>query len=148
MPASEYGSYYWCVILNGDESKESGESVHLHADEVAIDSAGTLTFISAGRRPAGADPAENDAKSEKGKDQVPGPNGEKSEKTSDGSKSGEKKSGIIYVAFAPGSWKLMYAAKLRDGTPASIEHWNSVDGNPGVAPQTANAGAAGYGARE
>jgi hypothetical protein len=148
MPASEYGSYYWCVILEGHESKESGEAIHLHADEVAIDSVGTLTFMSAGRRPAGADPAENDEKSEKGKDQVPAQNGEKSEKKSEDGKSGEKKSGMIYVAFAPGSWKLMYAAKLRDGTPASIEHWNSVDGNPGVAPQTANAGAVGFGARE
>jgi hypothetical protein len=56
MAAIEYGSYYWCVILNGKEPNVPGESVFLHADELAMDAAGALIFKSAGRRPAGAEP--------------------------------------------------------------------------------------------
>ena len=36
MAAIEYGSYYWCVILNGKDANAPGESVHLHADSVAL----------------------------------------------------------------------------------------------------------------
>jgi len=53
MAAIEYGSYYWCVILNGKEQNVPGESVFLHADELAIDPTAALIFKSAGRRPAG-----------------------------------------------------------------------------------------------
>jgi len=146
MPASEYGSYYWCVVLKGGEENASGEAIHLHADGVEIDDTGTLKFTSAGRRPAGAEPGQPDEKSKDNGQSQPLDTSEKKNKNED--KNGEEKQGMVYVAFAPGSWKLMYAAKLRDGTPASIEHWTAADGNPGVAPVTADAGAAGFGARE
>jgi hypothetical protein len=51
---------------------------------------------------------------------------------------------MIYFALAAGSWKLVYAAKLQDGTPASVEHWSSVEGRPEHAPVPANAGAADF----
>jgi hypothetical protein len=147
MPASEYGSYYWCVVLKEKESNASGETVYLHADSVDIDDNGALTFKSAGRRPAGAEPGKQGEKSNDN-----GENGERfeqrdNEKEKD-KKDGTQGDGMIYVAFAPGSWKVMYAAKLRDGSPASIEHWNAADGSAGVAPVTQDAGAAGFGARE
>ncbi len=52
---------------------------------------------------------------------------------------------MIYIAFAPGSWKMVYAAKLQDGSPASVEHWNKGQAASAqlVAPP-ANAGATGY----
>jgi len=49
MAAIEYGSYYCCVVLNGKGPNTPAESVHLHADNVAIDPTGTLLFKSAGR---------------------------------------------------------------------------------------------------
>jgi hypothetical protein len=52
MSAIEYGSYYWCVILADREPGQPQETIHLHADEMSIDGSGTLTFRSAGRRPA------------------------------------------------------------------------------------------------
>jgi hypothetical protein len=125
MPASEYGSYYWCVILNNSGEHESGERVHLHADGVAIDEAGCLTFTSAGRRPAGVEP-----KQEKG--------GDEQKQKSEGEKT------MIYMAFAPGSWKMMYAAKLRDGSPASVEHWAAANGRPEAEVVAPAAGAAGF----
>ena len=69
MAAIEYGSYYWCVILHGKEPKLPGDSIHLHADEISIDPAGSLIFTSAGRRPAGAEPKQQD--SEQGGDSNP-----------------------------------------------------------------------------
>jgi hypothetical protein len=50
---------------------------------------------------------------------------------------------MIYIAFAPGSWKMVYAAKLQDGSPASVEHWNKGQAE-GSQPRAANAGARGY----
>ncbi len=50
MAAIEYGSYYWCVMLDGENSGERGDSIHLDADEISIER-GTLIFKSAGRRP-------------------------------------------------------------------------------------------------
>jgi hypothetical protein len=145
MAAIEYGSYYWCVVLNGEEANAPGGSIHLHADEIAIDPVGSLTFMSAGRRPAGSEPQHQEGK-EGGK----APNKEsnkvgKDEKGGKGSESG----GMIYVAFAPGTWRLVYAAKLQDGSPASIEHWNATAGTPGLGEIVPpNSGAAGYSPHE
>jgi hypothetical protein len=135
MSAIEYGSYYWCVVLNGSNGHEpgtSGELIYLHADEMAVDPTGSLTFTSAGRRPAGTEPQQDDQK-ENGKSG--GSGGEKGEKKS------SEKIGMIYVAFAPGTWKVAYAAKLQDGSPASVEHWNGADGR---AADGGGAGARGY----
>lgn len=153
MSAIEYGTNYWCVILsspndpnsangaNAANGNAAGDTIHLHADSVEIDATGTLTFRSAGRRPAGVDP-QQDEKSKK----KPGGDGGGEAKSGDGEK-GEKKDkgdegGMIYFAFAPGTWKMMYAAKLQDGAPASVEHWNAANGN--FAPIPAAAGAAGF----
>src|SRR5579872_5196188 len=106
MSAIEYGSYYWCVILNGKQPNESGESVHLHADDMSIDSNGTLAFKSAGRRPAGGEPPRangNEKEDNKKSDK---------EKKDDQKNQDDKSPGMIYVAFAPGSWRVVYAAKL------------------------------------
>jgi hypothetical protein len=62
LAAIEYGSYYWCVILNGKEPNVPGESGFLHADELAMDPTGALIFKSAGQRPAGAEPQQNNGK--------------------------------------------------------------------------------------
>ena len=91
MSAIEYGSYYWCVLLNNERNGEHGqqaeESIYLHADEMSIEG-GTLTFKSAGRRAAGTDPkSRNDS----------GGNGEGKPKESSENKE------MIYIAFAPGS---------------------------------------------
>jgi hypothetical protein len=147
MSAIEYGSYYWCVLLNGPEQDSEGESVHLHADEVAVDGSGCLVFKSAGRRPAGADP-----KQQKEDDHEKDSNTEGSEEkeSNDGKEGGgdakdEKKGNMIYVAFAAGTWRVFFAAKLQDGTPASIEHWSSNNASrvsPSIVPP--NSGAAGY----
>ena len=53
MSAIEYGSYYWCVLLNGKDNDKLGDSIHLHADDMAVDGSGNLIFKSAGRRPGG-----------------------------------------------------------------------------------------------
>lgn len=133
MSAIEYGSYYWCVILNGKEPNTSGESTFLHADEISIDPTGTLTFRSAGRRPAGTEPQ---AHGEKQAEQNP--------KVEEKGGQNQKPNMMVYVAFAPGSWRLVYAAKLQDGYPASVEHWNT-PGEPGLtAIVPPNLGAAGY----
>ena len=146
MSAIEYGSYYWCVVLNGTGQNSPGESVHLHADEVAIDGAGCLVFKSAGRRPAGAEPKQQ-KEDDNEKDSNTDSNDEKDSnegKEADDGKS-EKKGNMIYVAFAPGTWRVFFAAKLQDGTPASIEHWSGGTANrvtPSIVPP--NSGAAGY----
>lgn len=49
MAAIEYGSDYWCVILNGGGDGSKLASIRLHADAMKIDS-GALVFTSAGRR--------------------------------------------------------------------------------------------------
>jgi hypothetical protein len=146
MSAIEYGSYYWCVVLNPAEQSPAGESVHLHADEVAVDPAGCLVFRSAGRRPAGADPKkQKDNGAEKNPSTDAGEERESKEGQDREDGKGEKKGDMIYVAFAPGTWKVFFAAKLQDGTPASIEHWNGASANrSGANVVPANSGAAGY----
>ena len=67
MAAIEYGSYYWCVVLNGKDRDTPRESVHLHADSVAVDPTGTLVFKSAGRRAAGTEPEQQSEKKEEKK---------------------------------------------------------------------------------
>jgi hypothetical protein len=134
MSASEYGSNYWCVLLEGTEDSRPGDSVHLHADSVAVDPVGTLTFMSLGRRPAGADPKKPEQKD----------NGQsKTEEKTDG-QPGKQGDGLIYIAFAPGTWRVFYAAKLQDGSPASVEHWNSVNGKAELASVPAHSGAEGF----
>jgi hypothetical protein len=147
MSAIEYGSYYWCVVLNGTEQDAAGETVHLHADEVAVDPSGCLVFKSAGRRPAGADPKQHTDGNSDEKDSSN--NGHEEKASNVGQEGGdgksEKKGNMIYVAFGPGTWKVFFAAKLQDGTPASIEHWNNAGTsrfNTSVVPP--NSGAAGY----
>ena len=136
MAAIEYGSYYWCVILQGKDANSPGESVHLHADEMTIDENGALVFKSAGRRPAGAEPKQQNEKQEN-KD---------ANKTDEGSKNG---AAMIFMAFAAGTWKVVYAAKLQDGAPAVVEHWDGAAGSPGLLSIVpANSGASGYPARE
>ncbi len=147
MSAIEYGSYYWCVVLNGTEQDAAGETLHLHADEVAVDPTGCLVFKSAGRRPAGADPKHQSDGNSGEKDSSKNGNDEKDFKEGQeaGEREGEKKGNMIYVAFGPGTWKVFFAAKLQDGTPASIEHWNNAGTNrfnTSVVPP--NSGAAGY----
>src|SRR5271154_924752 len=130
MSAIEYGSYYWCVVLNGTEQDSAGESVHLHADEVAIDAAGCLVFKSAGRRPAGAEPKQQKETDNEKDSSTEGHEEKDSQDTKEGDDGkSEKKGNMIYVAFAPGSWRVFFAAKLQDGTPASIEHWNGASAN-------------------
>jgi hypothetical protein len=135
MPASEYGSNYWCVMLEGTNDGRPGDSVHLHADSVAIDPVGTLTFTSLGRRAAGADPKKTEQKD----------NGQSKggEEKGEG-KEGNRQNGTIYMAFAPGTWRVMYAAKLQDGSPASVEHWNASDGKPEQTFVPAHSGAEGF----
>jgi len=146
MAAIEYGSYYWCVVLKGPETGAPGESVHLHADDLALESNGGLTFRSAGRRPAGAEPKQKDEKQE----EKPSAEVQMNEKHDEGAKNENKETNkMIYLAFAPGTWKVVYAAKLQDGSPASVEHWNAPGGN-GELPKEVppNSGAAGFPTRE
>jgi hypothetical protein len=123
MSAIEYGSYYWCVVLQGKEDNKPGESIYLHADDIAIGPTGALTFRSAGRRPAGSEPKLQNARQQE--DKEPNEDGK--------GQQDDKNSGMIYIAFAPGTWKVVYAAKLQDGAPASVEHWNSASRSEGVA---------------
>ena len=72
------------------------------------------------------------------------------EKHDEGAKNENKETNkMIYLAFAPGTWKVVYAAKLQDGSPASVEHWNAPGGN-GELPKEVppNSGAAGFPTRE
>lgn len=121
-----------------------------------MDPTGALIFKSAGRRPAGAEPKQNDKNGDKdsGKD-AKKEKDEKDEKTDEkGAKDGgdgkEGKEGtMIYMAFAPGSWRTVYAAKLQDGAPAIVEHWNAANGSSGLSSVVpANSGAVGYPTRE
>lgn len=123
MSAIEYGSYYWCVILNSGDTHAPAESVFLHADQVAVDQTGALTFLSRGRRQAGAEPAEAQGQPSNGH-----PAGDTEAKRE--GKQSEPNTGMIYFAFAPGTWKFFYAAKLQDGAPASVEHWNMATAPP------------------
>jgi hypothetical protein len=125
MSAIEYGSYYWCVLLDAESGKPR-DFIHLHADDVSIDG-GSLVFKSAGRRPVGSAPKSSPSDSAGNRE---------GGKPQDGAENKE----MIYIAFAPGSWKMVYAAKLQDGSPASVEHWNKVDS--GDAPP--DAGSSGY----
>lgn len=121
MSAIEYGSFYWCVVLSQKAPGAPAETVHLHADQVVIDPTGALNFLSNGRRPAGTEPPNPEKK--------PNPNASAQEKDEKVSPSG----GMIYFSLAPGTWKLVYAAKLQDGSPASVEHWNAAEGAAGAA---------------
>jgi hypothetical protein len=118
MAAIEYGSYYWCVILNGKEPNVPGESVFLHADELALDPAGALIFKSAGRRPAGAEPKQPNGKHSDKDSSENEKNEREDDKNGKGGGDG-KEARMIYMAFAAGSWRSVYAAKLQDGAPAS-----------------------------
>jgi hypothetical protein len=143
MAAIEYGSYYWCVILNGKEPNVPGESVFLHADELAMDPAGALIFKSAGRRPAGAEPKQQNGKNGD-KDSTKGERNERDDGKNSKDDGDGKEASMIYMAFAAGSWRTVYAAKLQDGAPALVDHWNAVNGNPGLSGLVpANAGAVG-----
>ncbi len=140
MAAIEYGSYYWGVILNGLEPNVPGETVYIHADGMKIDATGALTFTSAGKRPAGAwpeHPKGADAKASAGNgngDAKAGGKDEGKAAKDEGGKDGGKdggggeKTGIIYLAFAPGTWRSVFAALLSDGSPASVEHWTAFGG--------------------
>ena len=87
MPAIEYGSFYWCVVLNGKNGEET-EYVHLHSDEIAIEANGSLTFRSAGRRAAGTEPKKADEKPEDKKHEQASNNGDQGAKSEKGEKEG------------------------------------------------------------
>jgi hypothetical protein len=142
MSASEYGSNYFCVLLEPSEENRAGDSVLLHADAIDIDASGTLKFTSLGRRAVGVDPhAQNKTKEAKSQD-----GGAEKSESKDGKegKEGQQPDGMIFMAFAPGTWRVVYAAKLQDGTPASVEHWNASNGKPELAVVPARSGAEGF----
>jgi len=153
MSAIEYGSYYWCVMLTPTEEGAPGDVVHLHADSVAIDPTGALTFTSVGRRIAGTEPpkgAQNGEAAREGATAESTPSGSAHE-AGEGAPSEKGKSGnghdgrgLIYVAFARGEWKCFYAAKLQDGSPASIEHWSTLEGHDELSALPHHAGAVGF----
>jgi hypothetical protein len=130
MSAIEYGSYYWCVVLRDKDGENDGGSIHLHADNMSVDGNGNLIFKSSGRRPAGTDPKKPQ-------------NGGGESKPSEGSEKSENdgKNEMIYFAVASDRWKLAYAAKLQDGTPASVEHWADAEHRDAQPPIPVNAGA-------
>jgi hypothetical protein len=147
MPAIEYGSYYWCVVLNGKNDAPC-EYVHLHSDEVAIEPNGSLIFRSAGRRPAGTQPKKTDAK-QAAKDANNDDKKSEPEEPKDGAEKPDNQPAMIYVSFAPGAWRAVYAAKIQDGSPVSVEHWNAGRGNSEApAGVYRNAGATGGLVRE
>lgn len=141
MSASEYGSNYFCVMLEPAADNRPGDSVLLHADSIDIDASGTLKFASLGRRPVGTDPqAQDKTKEAKSQD-----NGAEKAESKDGKNGKEgKQDGMIFMAFAPGTWRVVYAAKLQDGTPASVEHWNASNGKPELAAVPSPSGAEGF----
>lgn len=143
MSAIEYGSYYWGVVLHAARPDAPGSTVHLHADQMKIDPTGALVFASAGRRAAGASPDQKDSGKDDTDAQKTSGKDEKSGKNEKGGKSDDAgDQGMTYVAFAPGTWKTVYAAKLQDGLPAAVEHWTSFDGKPQLPEMvTAKAGA-------
>ena len=128
MAAIEYGSYYWCVVLKETAAGAPAETIHLHADRLAVDSTGALTFMSKGRRPAGTEP-----------EHVQEPDGGSPGGAARSDRQSPEPGSMVYFAIAPGSWKLVYAAKLQDGSPASVEHWNAREGSAGAVMLT-NAG--------
>jgi len=143
MAAIEYGSNYYCVMLEPTEEGRAGDTIHLHADSAIIDGAGTLQFWSLGRRPAGSDPK---TPGKKEATQDGGSSGEQNAKAdgkSEGKETkGEKKpDGSIFMAFAPGTWRVFYAAKLQDGAPASVEHWDAANEKPEIAAVPPRSGA-------
>ncbi len=145
MSAIEYGSYYWGVVLRAEGQQGIGQTVHLHADQMKIDPVGALVFTSAGRRAAGTTAGHDPAADKDGKDSKTAPAHDAKDST-EAKKGDDEKAGgaeLIYVAFAPGTWTTVYAAKLQDGLPASIEHWTSFDGKDQITETVgANAGAA------
>jgi hypothetical protein len=145
MSAIEYGSYYWGVVLHAERPDAPGQTVHLHADQMKIDPSGALLFTSAGRRPAGANPDQQGSSKDEKEPQKTSGKDEKSSKDEKGGKGDESADkGITYVAFAAGTWKSVYAAKLQDGLPAAVEHWTSFDGKPQLPEMvTSDAGAPG-----
>jgi hypothetical protein len=141
MSASEYGSNYFCVMLEPVEENRPGDSVLLHADSIDIDASGTLKFTSLGRRPIGADPRTQD----RTKEARSPDNGSEKVESKDGKDGKEgRQDGMIFMAFAPGTWRVVYAAKLQDGTPASVEHWNASNGKPELAAVPPRSGAEGF----
>ena len=140
MSAIEYGSYYWCVVLRETDVEKQGSSIHLHADNMSIDDRGNLIFRSAGRRPAGTEPKKQQ---DSGSDASPGEQGEKHDNgNSSGNGHNSGNGEMIYFAVASNAWKLAYAAKLQDGTPAVVEHWTDDNGReslPSVVPVNAGA---------
>jgi hypothetical protein len=130
MSAIEYGSYYWCVVLREKDSEKDGGSIYLHADHMSVDGSGNLIFKSAGRRPAGTDPK---------KQQNGTSEGNPTEKVEKGENGGNNE--MIYFAVASSAWKLAYAAKLQDGTPASVEHWTDAERRDAQPPIPLEAGA-------
>ncbi len=143
MAAIEYGSNYFCVMLEATEEGRPGDTIHLHADSVSVDPSGTLQFRSLGRRAAGSDPKTPDKKDakaqESGGEKAAG--GEGNEGKAKDDKDGSAKEGSIFMAFAPGTWRVIYAAKLQDGAPASVEHWSAPNGKPEIASVPARSGA-------
>ena len=141
MAAIEYGSNYFCVMLEATQDGRAGDTVLLHADSLDIDATGTLKFTSLGRRAAGADPKSP----EQGKNGQTQPNtgGEKAEsqESKPAAKDAKAPEGTIFMAFAPGTWRVVYAAKLQDGAPASVEHWNASTGKPEIAAVPPRSGA-------
>jgi len=146
MAAIEYGSNYFCVMLEATQEGRAGDTVLLHADSIDIDAAGTLKFTSLGRRAPGADPEAQD-KNKNGQapqnaQQYGGGAKAESQDGKDGKASAPKASdGMIFMAFAPGTWRVVYAAKLQDGAPASVEHWNASSGKPEIAAVSPHSGA-------
>lgn len=140
MSAIEYGSNYFCVMLEATQEGRPGDTVHLHADNATIDPAGTLQFWSLGRRPTGSDPKTPDKKDLK-KDDGAQNNAKNDGEQAKDDKGGKKPEGSIFMAFAPGTWRIFYAAKLQDGAPASVEHWSSPNGKPELAAVPPKSGA-------
>jgi hypothetical protein len=139
MAAIEYGSNYFCVMLEATQEGCAGDTVLLHADSIDIDAAGTLKFTSLGRRAPGADPKALDKN--KGGQAQPNGGGEKAESQEGKATAPKPADGTIFMAFAPGTWRVVYAAKLQDGAPASVEHWNASSGKPEIAAVPPHSGA-------
>ncbi len=104
MAAIEYGSFYWCVVLKEREPGAPAETIHLHADGVAVEPTGALTFVSKGRRPAGTEPESDDRQ-----------NGHVAATGGSGGKTSEP-AAMIYFAVAP----RLVEARLRRQTPGWI----------------------------
>jgi hypothetical protein len=142
MAAIEYGSNYFCVMLEATQEGRAGDTVLLHADSIDIDAAGTLKFTSMGRRTIGTDPKTPDKNKSGQAQQNGGAEKAESQEGKDGKAAAPKTGeGSIFMAFAPGTWRMVYAAKLQDGAPASVEHWNASSGKPEIAALPPHSGA-------